>query len=45
MDVSHCVLEIAADKLHRDRLPPMQKQRIQLIHGSLLYRDSRLGGI
>jgi 3' terminal RNA ribose 2'-O-methyltransferase Hen1 len=44
MDVSHRCLEIAADKLHFDRLPPMQKQRIKLIHGSLLYRDHRLHG-
>jgi 3' terminal RNA ribose 2'-O-methyltransferase Hen1 len=44
MDVSHRSLEIAADKLHLDRLPPIQKQRIKLIQGSLLYRDNRLGG-
>jgi 3' terminal RNA ribose 2'-O-methyltransferase Hen1 len=44
MDVSHRSLEIAADKLHLDRLPPIQKQRIKLIQGSLLYRDNRLSG-
>jgi 3' terminal RNA ribose 2'-O-methyltransferase Hen1 len=44
MDVSHRALEIAADKLHLDRLPPMQKQRINLIQGSLGYRDKRLAG-
>jgi 3' terminal RNA ribose 2'-O-methyltransferase Hen1 len=42
MDVSHRALEIAADKLHLDRLPPLQRQRIELLHGSLIYRDSRL---
>ena len=44
MDVAHHSLEIAADKLHLDRLPPIQKQRIKLIQGSLLYRDARLYG-
>lgn len=44
LDVSHRALDIAADRLHLDRLPPLQKQRIQLIHGALTYRDSRLAG-
>jgi 3' terminal RNA ribose 2'-O-methyltransferase Hen1 len=44
MDVSHRSLEIATDRLKLDRLPPMQRARIELIHGSLLYRDARLGG-
>jgi 3' terminal RNA ribose 2'-O-methyltransferase Hen1 len=44
MDVSHRALEIAADKLNLDRLPESQRKRIQLIHGSLTYRDSRLAG-
>jgi 3' terminal RNA ribose 2'-O-methyltransferase Hen1 len=44
MDVSHRVVEIAAEKLHLDRLPPIQKQRISLIQGSLGYRDERLAG-
>lgn len=44
MDVSHRELEIAAERLHLDRLPPMQRQRIQLVHGSLMYRDPRLSG-
>ena len=42
MDVSHRVLEIAADRLNFERLPPMQRERISLIHGSLMYRDPRL---
>lgn len=44
MDVSHRALEIASDRLHYDRLPPMQKQRLRLLHGSLIYRDQRLAG-
>ncbi|HET7623811.1 MAG TPA: 3' terminal RNA ribose 2'-O-methyltransferase Hen1 [Verrucomicrobiae bacterium] len=44
MDVSHRALEIARDRLHFDRLPPVQKERIRLLHGSLIYRDERLAG-
>lgn len=44
MDVSHRALEIASDRLKLDRLPPMQRERIDLMHGSLMYRDQRLAG-
>ena len=44
MDVSYRVLEIAMDRLRLERLPPMQRQRIALLHGSLVYRDARLAG-
>jgi 3' terminal RNA ribose 2'-O-methyltransferase Hen1 len=44
MDVSHRALEIASRKLRLEDLPPMQKERIRLIHGSLTYRDKRLAG-
>lgn len=44
LDVSHRALEIAAERLHLDRLPPKQRERIELIHGSLTYRDKRLAG-
>ena len=44
MDVSHRALEVARDRLRYDRLPPMQKERIRLLHGSLIYRDQRLAG-
>jgi 3' terminal RNA ribose 2'-O-methyltransferase Hen1 len=44
MDVSYRALEIAADRLRLDRLPPMQRERLRLIHGSLMYRDSRITG-
>ncbi len=44
MDVSHRVLETAARRLQLERLPSVQRNRIQLLHGSLLYRDPRLSG-
>ncbi len=44
MDVSHRALEIAADRLKLDRLPARRRERIRLIHGSLMYRDRRLEG-
>jgi 3' terminal RNA ribose 2'-O-methyltransferase Hen1 len=44
MDVSYYALESAKDRLHYDRLPTMQKERLRLIHGSLIYRDQRLAG-
>ncbi len=44
MDVSYRTLEMAQDKLQLDRLPPMQRERIRLLQGSLIYRDARLGG-
>ncbi len=42
LDVSMQVLQRAAQKLGYDRLPSQQKERIQLLHGSLMYRDDRL---
>jgi 3' terminal RNA ribose 2'-O-methyltransferase Hen1 len=44
MDVSMRSLEFAADRLNLDRLPPRQRERISLMHGSLIYRDKRLAG-
>lgn len=44
MDVSYRTLEVAADRLNLERLSPLQRDRIQLIHGSLMYRDARLSG-
>jgi 3' terminal RNA ribose 2'-O-methyltransferase Hen1 len=44
MDVSWRTLEMAMDRLRLDRLPPKQRERIELLHGSLLYRDARLAG-
>jgi 3' terminal RNA ribose 2'-O-methyltransferase Hen1 len=44
MDVSHRSLETASSKLRLDRLPENQRRRIQLMQGSLVYRDERLRG-
>ncbi len=44
MDVSIRSLEAAQRRLKLDRLPPMQANRVKLIHGSLMYRDKRLEG-
>ena len=44
VDVSHRALEIAAEKLHLDRMPELQKKRLTLLHGSLTYRDARWNG-
>ena len=44
MDVSHQALSRAAQRLHLDELSPRQRARIDLIQGSLLYRDERLAG-
>jgi len=44
LDVSHRSLEIAAERLRLDRLPPKQQDRVRLWHGSLMYRDRRLAG-
>ena len=44
MDVSVRALERAAERLHLDRMPPRQRARIELVHGSLVYSDARLRG-
>lgn len=44
MDVSIRSLEIANERLHLDNIPIHMKDRIKLMHGSLLYRDRRLEG-
>jgi 3' terminal RNA ribose 2'-O-methyltransferase Hen1 len=44
LDVSHRALENAAANLNLDRLPPMLKEKLTLLHGSLMYRDQRLAG-
>jgi len=45
MDLSHRALEVAADRLRLERLPPKQRERVDLIHGSLMYRDRRIEGL
>jgi 3' terminal RNA ribose 2'-O-methyltransferase Hen1 len=44
LDVSHVALERAASKLKLERAGDSMRERIQLIHGSLTYRDARLSG-
>ena len=44
VDVSMQVLQRAAKRLNLDRLPAQKRERIELIQGSLTYRDQRLHG-
>jgi 3' terminal RNA ribose 2'-O-methyltransferase Hen1 len=44
VDVSWRALEIAGERLHLDELPLRQRERIRLLHGSLMYRDARISG-
>jgi 3' terminal RNA ribose 2'-O-methyltransferase Hen1 len=44
MDVSFRSLEIASRRLRLERMPTRQRERLKLIHGSLMYRDQRLSG-
>jgi 3' terminal RNA ribose 2'-O-methyltransferase Hen1 len=44
MDISLRSLDTAESRLHLDRLAPTQRERIKLLHGSLMYRDRRLEG-
>ena len=44
MDVSHQALSRAAQRLRLAEMPARQRARIELMQGSLLYRDERLAG-
>jgi 3' terminal RNA ribose 2'-O-methyltransferase Hen1 len=44
VDVSYRALEVAKSRLHYDKMPDRQKDRITLIQGSLTYRDKRMSG-
>ena len=44
MDVSYRSLETARDRVHFERLPPRQQQRLTFLQGALTYRDARLAG-
>lgn len=44
LDVSYRYLQIAKRHLQLEKLAPTVRSRINLIHGSLLYRDKRLAG-
>lgn len=44
VDVSARALTTAARRLHLDTLPDRQRQRIELAHSSVTYRDARVAG-
>lgn len=44
VDVSHRALELASDRLKLARMPPRQRERVELLQGSLGYRDQRFAG-
>lgn len=44
MDVSHRALAFASDRMRLDGMPELQRRRLKLLHGSLMYRDARLAG-
>jgi 3' terminal RNA ribose 2'-O-methyltransferase Hen1 len=44
VDVSIRALEAAARRLRLDTLPPPVRERVSLLHGSVLYRDARFEG-
>ena len=44
VDVSYRTLERAHGKLRLEKMAPMQRERVKLLHGSLIYRDKRLAG-
>jgi 3' terminal RNA ribose 2'-O-methyltransferase Hen1 len=45
IDASLRALDIAAERLHLDRLAPAQRARLELVQGALTYRDRRLEGL
>ncbi|MGY1844029.1 3' terminal RNA ribose 2'-O-methyltransferase Hen1 [Modestobacter sp. SYSU DS0875] len=44
VDVSARALQVAARRLHLDRLPDRQRARLTLLQSALTYRDARLAG-
>jgi len=44
VEVAHAVLERAEQRLHIDEMPERVRARVELLHGSLVYRDRRLDG-
>ena len=44
-DVSVMALEKAAKRLHLDRMPEVQREKLTLFQGSLTYRDKRMDGM
>lgn len=44
VEVAPRVLATAADRLRLDHMPDLQRRRVELLQGSLVYRDDRLQG-
>jgi 3' terminal RNA ribose 2'-O-methyltransferase Hen1 len=44
VEVAPRVLAVAGDRLRLERMPDLQRKRIELLQGSLVYRDDRLKG-
>jgi 3' terminal RNA ribose 2'-O-methyltransferase Hen1 len=44
LDVSHHALVRAAERLRLEEMPARRRERLALLHGSLIYRDRRLEG-
>jgi 3' terminal RNA ribose 2'-O-methyltransferase Hen1 len=44
VDVSHRALQVGARRLHLESMAPHQRERVELLQGSLTYRDRRLEG-
>src|SRR5207244_301907 len=44
VDVSYATLERAARRLRLEQMSPKQRERIELVHSSLTYRDRRFQG-
>ena len=44
LDVSYRALQGAARRIHLDTMAPRQRDRVELLHGSLTYTDGRLRG-
>jgi 3' terminal RNA ribose 2'-O-methyltransferase Hen1 len=42
LDVAHRTLQMARDRLKVERMPERQRERLSLLHGSLIYQDDRL---
>ena len=44
MDTAIRSLEVASERLRLDEMAPRMRKRVDLLHGSLIYRDKRLTG-
>lgn len=45
VDVSARALEVAARRLHLEKMGPRQRERLRIFQSSLVYRDGRLAGL